>query len=195
MKKRAKVSTKGMSKRMQNYVRRVENLPLIDGITDKAMLNIHETLECYRGLLARYEEVKNDPKAVKRFFKLNRNPLFDITGSKYFQTGLMSQSAMKCEKCDQSRDHFIQRTKALKYIFRDLSKNPNMSLETFITMVEKYCSTVTLTKDEHRSVTVYGRKHKELTNVKIYKKLGIKVPGLGEWCKNNHVTKAVEKSY
>lgn len=193
--RKVKINTKGMSKRKQNYIKRVESLPIIDGITEKAMLNIHETFECYKDLLVRYNQVKDDPKALKRFLKLNRNPIFDITGSKYFHTGLMSKSATKCEKCDQSRDHFIQRTKALKYIFRDLDKNPNMTLEQFIALVKKYCSTVTLTKEEHRRVTVYGRKHNDMTNVKIYKKLGIKVTGLGQWCKENYVTKAVEMSY
>lgn len=196
MSKKGKIKTKGMSVRAKNFIVLVESLPLIDGISSKAMLKINEAFECYKCLVARYLKVRNDPKALKRFLSMNRNPLFDITGSAYFRTGLMSAAASKCqEKCYTSQDHFIQRTKALKYILRDMAKNPNMTLEQFISLVKKYCSTVTLTKEEHRKVTTYGRKHKDMTNVKIYKKLGIKVQGLGLWCKENYVTKAVEMSY
>lgn len=194
--RKAKIKTKGLSKRQKNYNALVSTLPTIDGISEKAMLKINEAFQGYRWLVNRYLEVRNDPKALKRFLSMNRNPLFDITGGSYFKTGLMSSAAAKCqEKCYTSQDHFIQRTKALKYIFRDMTKNPNMSLEQFIALVKKYCSTVTLTKEEHRKVTTYGRKHKDMTNVKIYKKLGIKVQGLGMWCKENYVTKAVEMSY
>lgn len=194
--KKSKVKTNGMSMRKRNYITLISTLPVIEGISEKAMLKINEAFECYKCLVSRYLKVRNDPKALKRFLSMNRNPLFDITGSAYFKTGLMSASANKCqEKCYTSQDHFIQRTKALKYILRDMAKNENMSLEQFIAMVKKYCSTVTLTKEEHRKVTTYGRKYKDMTNVKIYKKLGIKVQGLGSWCKENYVTKAVEMSY
>ena len=193
--RKAKITTKGMSKRMEKYLRRVESLPVIDGITEKAMLNIHEAFECYKTLLHRYLEVKDDPKALKRFLKMNRNPLFDITGSKYFNTGLMSKAALNCEKCERSKDHFIQRTKALRYILRDMVNDRHMSLEKFISLVKKYSSTVIITKDEHRRVTTYGRQNPEMTNVKIYKKLKIKIDGLGQWCKENYVTKVVEKSF
>jgi hypothetical protein len=194
--KKGKLKTKGMSKRKENFNKLVNSLPSIEGITGKSMLKINEAFECYKKLLNRYSELRNDPKALNRFYSMCRNPLFDITGISYFRTGLMSNAAAKCqEKCYTSQDHFIQRTKALKYIFRDMAKNPNMTLEQFIALVKKYCSTVTLTKEEHRSVTTYGRKHKDMTNVKIYKKLGIKVTGLGQWCKENYVTKAVEMSY
>lgn len=196
MKKRGKIKTSGMSMRKKNFIVLKESLPIIDGISEKAMLRINEAFEGYKCLVDRYLKLRNDPKALKRFLSMHRNPLFDITGNMYFRTGLMSAAAKKCqEKCYTSQDHFIQRTKALKYIFRDLAKNPHMTLEQFIALVKKYCSTVTLTKDEHRAVTIYGRKHKDVTNVKIYKKLGIKVDGLGLWCKENYVTKVVEMSY
>ena len=194
--RKAKIKTKGMSKRDKNYFTLVATLPLIEGISEKAMLKINEAFESYKCLVSRYLKLRNDPKAVKRFLSMHRNPLFDITGGAYFKTGLMSAAASKCqEKCYTSQDHFIQRTKALKYVFRDMAKNPHMTLEQFIAIVKKYCSTVTLTKEEHRRVTTYGRKHKDMTNVKIYKRLKIKVNGLGQWCKENYLTQAVEKSY
>ena len=196
MKKRGKIKTTGMSMRKMKFIKLMDSLPQINGISDKAMLKINEAFESYKVLVVRYANLRNDPKALKRFLSMHRNPLFDITGNAYFKTGLMSATAMKCDdRCLVSQDHFIQRTKALKFIFRDLAKNPNMTLEQFIAIVKKYCSTVTLTKEEHRRVTVYGRKHRDMTNVKIYKKLKIKIQGLGEWCNKHYLTKAVEKTY
>lgn len=195
MSKKGKIRTTGMSMRKMRFQRLVESLPVIEGISQNLMLKINEALINYKNQLSRYEEVKNDPRALKRFCSMNRNPLFDITGSDYFFTGLMSVNAKKCPSCERSKDHFIQRSKALRFIFRDLSKNPNMSVTTFIGLVKKYCSTVILQKEEHKMVTLYGRKHRDMTNVKIYKKLKIKIQGLGSWCNNHYLGKAVEKTY
>lgn len=193
--KKARVKTKGMSMRKMKFMQLVDSLPVVEGISQNQMLKINESLINYKNQLPRYEEVKSDPKALRRFCSINRNPLFDITGNGYFYTGLMSVGAKKCPSCDTSKDHFIQRSKALRFVFRELSKNPNMSLTSFIAIVKKYCSTVTLTKEEHRRVTTYGRKHRDMTNVKIYKKLKIKIQGLGEWCNKHYINKAVEKVY
>lgn len=193
--KKARVKTKGMSMRKMKFMQLVDSLPVVEGISQNLMLKINESLVNYKNQLPRYEEVKSDPKALRRFCSINRNPLFDITGNGYFHTGLMSVGAKKCPSCDISKDHFIQRSKALRFVFRELSKNPNMSLTSFIAIVKRYCSTVSLTKEEHRRVTTYGRKHRDMTNVKIYKKLKIKIQGLGEWCNKHYINKAVEKVY
>ena len=194
MRKKVKIKTTGLSKRSSMF-RTQNQLPKVKGISQKLMIKINEALINYKNQIPRYLEVRNNPESLRVFCSMNRNPLHDITGVKYFSTGLKSRKASKCPSCETSKDHFIQRTKALQYIFRDLNNNPNMDVMTFISLLEKYCSTVILTKEEHRNVTTYGRRNPNITNVKIYKKLRIKINGLGAWCNKHYIVRVVEKSF
>ena len=77
-------------------------------------------------------------------------------------------------------DHYIQRSKGLKFVFSELEKNPNMTLESFISIVKKYSSTVKLSKEEHAKVTGYAKKNPTYLNYEIYLTCGIKVDGLSD---------------
>ena len=193
--RKAKVKTSGFSKRGKKTFKTVEDLPTVDGISEKLMRKIHESLLSHKAGLKRYNEVKDSPKDLQIFCSMYRNPLHDTTGTNFFSTGLKSSRAMKCLTCETVKDHFIQRTKALRYIFRELNKDPEMSILDFIDLMVKYASTVRLTKDEHKLVNLASKKYPKFTNVKLYKKLGIKVPGLGDWCKKNYVTRVIERSF
>lgn len=197
MKKKFKVKTTGLSKRGRPKTKffHSNGLPIIDGITEKKMSIIEESLTDYKILLSRFVEIEKSPKELSVFLSLQRNPIFDITSIKKFKTGLRSTKARNCDKCEISNDHFIQRSKALLYVFRELKKNPDMDIIDYITVLTKYCSTVVLTKEEHKKVNVFAKQNPELTNVKIYDLLGIKIPGLLKWYKSRKISRAVEKAY
>ena len=59
--------------------------------------NAQETLDDFKVLLMRYKEVKNDEIKLKSFFVRNRNPLWDLTGCKFYKTGVLSEGAKKVE--------------------------------------------------------------------------------------------------
>ena len=141
--------------------------------------NVSETLKDFRVLTQRYKEVKDDPFLLPKFYSRNRNPLFDVTQNSFFRTGLISESAANEKKCVD--DHFIQRSRALRFIFQELEKNPNISLKEFVQLLKKYCSTVKLTKEEHNKVTQFAKKNPDLLNYEIYPICGVKVAGLGEY--------------
>lgn len=82
-------------------------------------------------------------------------------------------------------DHYYQRTKAVKKIFSELVKNLEMDIETFISLLIRYCSTVTLTKEEHDRVGKFIRKNKTHLNYQVYNEHGIIVEGLPELIKKN----------
>lgn len=196
MRKKVKIKQNGLSKRRVKLSYQVVDGKIqINGISDIQMNKFEESLICYKELIDRFSEIKHDRKQLKVFLSLNRNPLFDLTGTKKFKTGLMSQGANINPVLMTSNDHFIQRTKGLEYILKEIEKNPAMEVVEYISLVIKYCSTVVLTKEEHKKVNSYARRNPELTNVKIYRKLGIKIPGLLAWYKKMNLVKAVEKVY
>ena len=45
-------------------------------LNNNQLLNIEETLEDFKALLARYRSVKDDEIKSKQFFVRNRNPIF-----------------------------------------------------------------------------------------------------------------------
>ena len=144
------------------------------------LFNVQETLEDFKVLLIRYQQVKNDENKLRAFFVRNRNPLWDLTNCKFFKTGLLSEGAKIVFKEDLVDDHYIQRSKGLKFVFSELEKNPNMTLESFISVVKKYSSTVKLSKEEHAKVTGYAKKNPTYLNYEIYLTCGIKVDGLSD---------------
>lgn len=144
------------------------------------LFNAQETFEDFKVLLIRFNQVKNDENKLRAFFVRNRNPLWDLTNCKFYKTGLMSEGAKKLDKKDLVDDHYIQRSKGLKFVFAELDRNPEMSLETFINIVKKYSSTVKLSKEEHAKVTSFAKKNPTYLNYETYLACGIKVEGLSD---------------
>ena len=144
------------------------------------LFNAQETFEDFKVLLIRFNQVKNDENKLRAFFVRNRNPLWDLTNCKFYKTGLMSEGAKKLDKKDLVDDHYIQRSKGLKFVFTELDKDPEMSLETFINIVKKYSSTVKLSKEEHAKVTSFAKKNPTYLNYETYLACGIKVEGLSD---------------
>jgi hypothetical protein len=144
------------------------------------LFNAQETFEDFKVLLTRFNQVKNDETKLRAFFVRNRNPLWDLTNCKFYKTGLMSEGAKKLEKKDLVDDHYIQRSKGLKFVFAELDRDPKMSLESFINLVKKYSATVKLSKEEHSKVTSFAKKNPTYLNYETYLACGIKVEGLSD---------------
>ena len=141
--------------------------------------NLTETLEDFKALLTRFVQIKNDKTLLRKFCVRNRNPIWDLTNTKYFKTGFKSLS---CENSpDLVDDHFIQRSKAMFLIFETLEKNPNINVDEFLTMLKKYCSTVQITKQEHTLVSAYAKKNPDFYNYESYLACGVKIPDLNDW--------------
>ena len=149
-------------------------------LNQNQLFSAQETLEDFKALVKRYKEVKNDENKLKSFFVRNRNPLWDLTSCKFYKTGLLSEGAKKVDKKNLVDDHYIQRSKGLKFIFAELEKEPNMKLDTFINIVKKYSSTVKLSKEEHVKVTSFAKKNPTYLNYETYLACGIKVEGLSD---------------
>lgn len=149
-------------------------------MTEKQLFKISETLEDFKILLTRYKEIKNDENRLKEFFMRNRNPTFDLTNMKYFKTGLLSDEAKRQNIHHLVDDHFIQRSKSLRFIFSELEKTPEMSVERFIFLLKKFCSTVKITKEEHIKVTTFSKKNPSYLNYETYVACNIKIDGLSE---------------
>ena len=140
---------------------------------------IEETLKDFKCLLIRYREVKNDELLLKEFCSRNRNPLFDITTINYFRTGLKSKGLIE-NGGEFTHEHFIPRVKSVEIIFGELDRNPDMNVETFIYLIKKYSSTILLTKEEHKRITLLT-KGTGVMNYLVYGQAGIEVPGLEEY--------------
>ena len=153
---------------------------MIGKLNYNQLSNIEETLEDFKVLLTRYRSIKGDETKLKQFFVRNRNPIWDITGCKFFKTGLMSDSAKYIpSKEDLVDDHYIQRSKAMSFIFSELDSDENMGLNKFIFLLKKYCSTIKLSKEEHNKVTVFT-KNSNYLNHEIYLECDIIIDGLSE---------------
>ena len=142
--------------------------------------NIEETLEDFKVLLTRYRSIKGNETKLKQFYVRNRNPIWDITNCKFFKTGLMSESAKYLVLSDLVDDHYIQRSKAMRFIFSELDKDEDMELNKFILMLKKYCSTVKLSKEEHSKVTVVAKQNPTYLNYESYLACKIQVDGLSD---------------
>jgi len=145
------------------------------------ILKIEETMKDFKCLLSRYTELKNDETKLKLFFTRNRNPIWDITNTKFFKTGLKSEQSKNKSNKELVDDHFIQRSKSLKFIFSEMEKDKDMDINTFIVLVKKLCSTVKLTKEEHNIVTQFAKKNPTYLNYETYLACNIKVDGLSDF--------------
>ena len=142
--------------------------------------NIEETLEDFKVLLTRYRSIKDNETKLKQFYVRNRNPIWDVTNCKYFKTGLMSEDAKNTPLTKQVDDHYIQRSKAMRFIFSELDKDEDMNVDRFIELLRKYCSTVVLSKDEHSMVTAVAKKNPTYLNYESYLACRIQVDGLSD---------------
>lgn len=145
-------------------------------ITKLKMRKIEETLKDFKCLLPRFDEVKNDRILLKEFCSRNRNPIWDLTNIKFFKTGLKSEKLIQSDEKGKD-DHYIQRSLCMEIIFRKLSEKPDMGVEDFIELLRVYSSTVLLTKDEHKAVTIKTR-NTDMMNYMVYHNVGIEVKGL-----------------
>lgn len=149
-------------------------------LNQNQLSNIEETLEDFKVLLARYRSIKGDENKLRQFFVRNRNPIWDITNCKFFKTGLMSESAKNMTLTQLVDDHFIQRSKAMRFIFSELDKDENMGLDRFIELLKKYCSTVKLSKEEHSKVTLVAKQNPTYLNYESYLACKIQIDGLSD---------------
>jgi hypothetical protein len=147
-------------------------------LNQNQLSNIEETLEDFKALLPRYRSLKDDETKSKQFFVRNRNPVWDVTNCKFFRTGLMSEDAKDLPLTQLVDDHYIQRSKAMRFIFSELDRDENMELSKFILILKKYCSTVKLSKDEHSKVTVVAKQNPTYLNYESYLACKIKIDGL-----------------
>jgi hypothetical protein len=145
-------------------------------LSDKQLIKIEETLKDFVCLIPRYIESKGNDKLYNMFLSRNRNPLFDMTGTKFWETGLSSNGA-KLSSGKKVKDHYIPRKLAMGYIMDELVNNPKMSVDDFIVLCKKYASTVNLTKEEHNLVTLMA-KNTGRPSYEFYSSCGIIVEGL-----------------
>jgi hypothetical protein len=169
-------------------------------LTETKMKQVEQSLEIYKRLVPIWKRLRTNgsDKDKKRFLSLNRNPLFDMTGVSYFKTGLMSNECKRNLKdcdCKKTHDHLIQRTKALEYVFNEISSNSDMTPRQYVRVIRRYCSTVLLTREEHNLVTSFTKNNPSYTNASIYSSLGIKIPGLDKWVRKNKIVKVSQRQY
>ena len=163
------------------HINKLVYLCFMRGILNYNQLsNIEETLEDFKVLLTRYRGIKGNETKLKQFFVRNRNPIWDVTNCKYFKTGLMSESAKNIPLIELVDDHFIQRSKAMRFIFSELDKDETMKSSKFIQLLKKYCSTVKLSKEEHTKVTVVAKQNPTYLNYETYLACDIQIDGLSD---------------
>ena len=147
-------------------------------LTKKQLVKCNETLKDFVCLIPRYLEVKDNDELYDMFLSRNRNPLFDLTTTKFWETGLMSNGS-KVSGVKVVKDHYVPRKIAMGYIMEELSVNPEMSLTDFVLLCKKYASTVCLSEDEHSLITI-RTKNTGKCNYEFYSECGIIVEGLDE---------------
>jgi hypothetical protein len=145
-------------------------------LSAQQLTKVVETLKDFICLIPRYLEVKGNAKLYNMFLSRNRNPLFDMTGTKFWETGLLSEGA-KNTKGKKVKDHYIPRKIAMGFIMDELVNNPKMSVDDFIILCKKYASTVTLTEEEHNLVTLKA-KNTGRPNYEFYSSCGIFIEGI-----------------
>lgn len=106
-------------------------------LSSEQLIKVEETLKDFVCLIPRYLEVKNDEKLYDMFLSRNRNPLFDMTQSKFWETGLLSNGG-KFFTGKKVKDHYIPRKLAMGFIMDELVNNENMSVDDFIVLCKKY---------------------------------------------------------
>ena len=144
-------------------------------LTNKQLIRVEETLKDFLCLVPRYLEVKNNDVLYDMFLSRNRNPLFDLTGTKFWHTGLSSNGVKSGGKI--VHDHYVPRKIAMGYIMDELCKNPSIGVDDFVLLCKKYASTISLTEQEHSLVTLRA-KNTGKCNYEFYSECGIIIEGL-----------------
>jgi|688.fasta_scaffold01096_58 hypothetical protein len=147
-------------------------------LTNKQLVKCNETLKDFVCLIPRYLEVKDNDELYDMFLSRNRNPLFDLTNTKFWETGLSSNGA-KVNGVKVVKDHYIPRKIAMGYIMEELSNNPEISLNDFVLLCKKYASTVSLSEDEHSLITIRA-KNTGKCNYEFYSECGIIIEGMDD---------------
>jgi hypothetical protein len=144
-------------------------------LTNKQLVKVEETLKDFLCLVPRYLEVKGDDVLYDMFLSRNRNPLFDLTNTKFWHTGLSSDGVKGGGKI--VHDHYVPRKIAMGYIMDELCKNPSIGVDDFVSLCKKYASTISLTEQEHSLVTLRA-KNTGKCNYEFYSECGIIIEGL-----------------
>jgi hypothetical protein len=92
----------------------------------------------------------------------------------------MSEDAKDLPLTQLVDDHYIQRSKAMRFIFFELDRDENMTMDKFISLLKKYCSTVKLSKEEHSKVTVIAKQNPTYLNYESYLACKIQINGLSD---------------
>jgi len=151
-------------------------------IKKKQLVKCEETLKDFVCLIPRYLEVKDNELLYDMFLSRNRNPLFDLTKSKFWHTGLSSDGVKNGNgKC--VHDHYVPRKIAMGYIMESIINNPNMNVDEFVLLCKKYASTVSLTEKEHSLITIRA-KNTGRCNYEFYSECGIIIEGLEDIVRN-----------
>ena len=147
--------------------------------TDKLFKKLEVLYELFKRNLTLYKKYKalEDQEYVEMFISMFRSPIWDVTSTNLFKSGLKSTCVTDIKPVD---DHFIQRIKAAKFLFEIFCENPKTTFVSFLNYLVKYGSTVALTKEEHTRVTHAAKKTKEVMNFQIYESCGVEIPGLNE---------------
>jgi len=173
-----------------------DELGMTENIYDKStvlfsMLNI---------FLPSYKENRENEKVIDIVATFLRSLLFDVSKTKFFDTGLKSNEAQKL--WDEglrfgdrvfTYEHPINRKMAAKFIMDELCANSEMSLNEFVYLVRMYCSVVTLTKEEHSLVTKHIKENEGKLSIQLYKENGIEIPGLYEYVDNSGLIQDLKK--
>jgi hypothetical protein len=156
-------------------------------LNEKQLFKLNETLKNFKCLIPRYLEVKDSFDTLYNFCTEFRSPLWDY---KIFKTELVSEgvkngkilnkSLPKDKKIKFTDEHIISRTLAVRVIFDELIKNPNMTLDEFIDLMWKYNVTIKITVTEHKLVPILKNVFYKKT-INIYKDKGTIVPGLEKY--------------
>lgn len=144
-------------------------------LTNKQLVKVEETLKDFLCLVPRYLEVKGNDVLYDMFLSRNRNPLFDLTNTKFWHTGLSSNGIKGGGKI--VHDHYVPRKIAMGYIMDELCKNPFIGVDDFVLLCKKYASTISLTEGEHSLVTLRA-KNTGKCNYEFYSECGIIIEGL-----------------
>lgn len=131
-----------------------------------------------------YLTIIGNSSKVNDFLTNNRHNIFDLTNTKQFYSGLITEEAnqLKINSTTQFRknttkDHIIQRKKFIKIIMNRLVSDVDMTREDFIDMLINGGGYSIMTKDEHSIITELSKKNKTLFNYELYKLHDIKFVG------------------
>jgi hypothetical protein len=137
----------------------------------------------FKSQLGLYKEFKNDPNGLKFLFSMNRTPLWDISNNKFFTTNFKSKGHLNDETQPNTKEHYFNRILSSRFIFNELEKDENMSLDRFTEICKDLCSVVILTKEEHKLATNMSRGTNR-PGYLFYEKCGIEINGFDEYMKN-----------